>query len=182
MMLAWLVASGSLARGTVAYATLIAGSPDSPSPVPRTNSSASMPTSPACGPSSASGAVRGAFSRAGLSGRAHFVLVCLHEYGELSQRELADLIAMDRSDLVKLLDTLERSGQVRRAVDPGDRRRHLLSITPAGVETMRRGEDVMGEATDELLHRLTPDERATLHGLILRALDLPDIRLDPARR
>jgi DNA-binding MarR family transcriptional regulator len=123
----------------------------------------------------ARGAVRGAFSRAGLSGRAHFVLVCLHEYGELSQRELADLIAMDRSDLVKLLDTLERSGQVRRAVDPGDRRRHLLSITPAGVDTMRRGEAVMGEATDDLLHRLTPDERATLHGLILRALDLPDI-------
>jgi MarR family transcriptional regulator, lower aerobic nicotinate degradation pathway regulator len=124
----------------------------------------------------ARGAVRGAFSRAGLSGRAHFVLVCLHEYGQLSQRELADLIAMDRSDLVKLLDTLERDGQVSRAVDAADRRRHVLSITPAGTATMRRGEDVMGEATDALLHRLTADERATLHALILRAIDLPEIQ------
>jgi DNA-binding MarR family transcriptional regulator len=124
----------------------------------------------------ARGAVRTAFARDGLSGRGHFVLVCLSEYGELSQRELADLIAMDRSDLVKLLDTLESSGQLRRAADPRDRRRHVLSITPAGAETMRRGEHLMGRATDDLLHRLTPDERATLHRLILRALDLPDIR------
>src|SRR5262245_50919295 len=83
--------------------------------------------------------IRQAFIDRGLSATAHFVLVCLDDYDGLSQRELADLLAMDRSDLVKVLDELEKSGQVRRDPDPRDRRRHRLSLTAAGSTTLRHG-------------------------------------------
>ena len=119
-------------------------------------------------------ALKNAFTREGLSARAHFALLCLSEYGDLSQRELADHIAMDRSDLVKLLDELERSGQVRREPDPRDRRRHVLSITPAGAKTLVAGEEIIDRATDEVLARLSPEERAVLHRLTLHALDALD--------
>lgn len=115
-------------------------------------------------------AIRQAFADQGLSARAHFVLVCLDEYGGLSQRELADHLTMDRSDLVKVLDELETSGQVRRDPDPQDRRRHRLSLTKAGASTLRRGAHILDEATENLLAGLTPNQRATLHQLTLRAL------------
>ena len=118
----------------------------------------------------ARGAIKGTFEREGLSFRAHFVLLCLNTHGGLSQRELADRVGMDRSDLVKLLDGLETSGRLRRAPDPHDRRRHLLSITPEGAATLKRGEHLVGQATDQVLGRLSDEERATLHRLTLRAL------------
>jgi DNA-binding MarR family transcriptional regulator len=117
------------------------------------------------------GAVRGAFEDEGKSWRAHFVLLCLHDYGELSQRELADHISMDRSDLVKLLDHLERAGLLRRAPDPDDRRRHLLSITPLGTETCQEGQHLVATATDRVLAGLDADQRALLHQLVLQAID-----------
>ena len=118
--------------------------------------------------------LKNAFAREELSARAHFALLCLSEYGELSQRELADHIAMDRSDLVKLLDELERSGLVRREPDPRDRRRRVLSITPAGGRTLSAGEDIIDQATEEVLKRLSPEQRAALHQLTLQALGALD--------
>jgi DNA-binding MarR family transcriptional regulator len=81
---------------------------------------------------------------------------------------------MDRSDLVKLLDELELSGQVRREPDPRDRRRHVLSITPAGVKTLSAGEDIISQATEDVLKRLSPEQRTVLHQLTLQALDARD--------
>ncbi|WP_255949599.1 MarR family winged helix-turn-helix transcriptional regulator [Streptomyces odontomachi] len=114
--------------------------------------------------------VRGAFADAGLSSRTHFVLLCLREDGRLSQRELADRVSMDRSDLVKVLDHLEHSGHLRREPDPHDRRRHLLSITPAGEQTLRRGEDLLTEATQQALAGLDAEQQTQLHRLTLQAL------------
>ncbi|MCW7944439.1 hypothetical protein AAW14_21070 [Streptomyces hygroscopicus] len=128
----------------------------------------------------ARGATRTAFAHEGLSSRAHFVLLCLHKYGELSQRDLSDRIAMDRSDLVKLIDGLEQSGHLQRRPDPNDRRRHALSISPLGVEALGRGERILHQATDEVLARLSPDERIALHRLVLRALGA-DIDADADR-
>ena len=119
-------------------------------------------------------AVRAAFTQAGLSARTHFVLLCLHEYGQLSQRELADHVDMDRSDLVRLLDELEDSEQVRRDTDPHDRRRHVVSITPRGNRTLRRGQHLVDHATETVLSGLGPGDQATLHRLVRHALDTPN--------
>lgn len=115
-------------------------------------------------------AIKDAFAEQGLSFRAHFVLLCLSESGKLSQTELADRIAMDRSDLVKVLDELERSGHVRRSADRLDRRRHILSITALGERTLAKGLFIPEAATSEVLSRLTAGQQATLHRLVLRAL------------
>lgn len=119
------------------------------------------------------GGMKSAFAQDGLSAQAHFVLLCLTEYSDMSQRELADLLQMDRSDLVRLLDVMEGEGTVQRRPDPTDRRRYALSITPGGVRTLERGAHLVDEATDAALARLDADERETLHRLVLRALDVP---------
>ncbi|MEV7239423.1 MarR family transcriptional regulator [Streptomyces sp. NPDC051020] len=48
------------------------------------------------------------------------------------QRELASGLAIDRSDIVKVVDALAVAGLVDRARDAGDRRRVIDTPTPAG--------------------------------------------------
>lgn len=114
-----------------------------------------------------------ALAEEGLSLRTHQVLVCLDEFGELSQQQVCDAIVVDRSDMVRLLDRLEELGQVVRDRDVVDRRRHLLMLTPAGRAALRRGEQVIERITDEALSSLSETERRTLHRLTLRALGEP---------
>jgi DNA-binding MarR family transcriptional regulator len=119
-------------------------------------------------------AVKDAFDQQALSWRGHLVLLCVKEYAELSQRELAGLISMDASDLVKVLDGMERAGHLQRRPAPNDRRRHLLSITPDGVEALQRGQRIVDQATEGALASLSSDERRNLHQLVLQALDFRD--------
>ncbi|WP_084479110.1 MarR family winged helix-turn-helix transcriptional regulator [Nocardia jejuensis] len=102
--------------------------------------------------------------------REHWVLTYLEENGDISQQEMADALAIDRSEIVRLVDSLEKSGLVTRTRDPEDRRKYRLAITAAG---RRLREDVgqrISAATDKLLYRLTAEERTTLHLLSLKAL------------
>lgn len=52
--------------------------------------------------------------------------------GGLSQRELGDVLVVDRSNVTGLVDRMEKAGWVRRSADPEDRRVHRVSLTAAG--------------------------------------------------
>ncbi|HET7537756.1 MAG TPA: MarR family transcriptional regulator [Candidatus Didemnitutus sp.] len=50
----------------------------------------------------------------------------------MSQRELSDLLVVDRSNTTGLLDRMEKSGWVRRKDHPADRRVYLVVLTAEG--------------------------------------------------
>jgi DNA-binding MarR family transcriptional regulator len=50
----------------------------------------------------------------------------------LSQRELGDVLVVDRSNVTGLLDRMEKSGWVRREDHPRDRRIHRVMLTASG--------------------------------------------------
>ena len=106
----------------------------------------------------------------GISLRSHQVLACVEERAGGSQQEVSDSIEVDRSEMVRILDRLEKAGMVVRENDPADRRRHRLKLTPAGRRGLRRGEAVIEKVTREALSRLSERERETLHTLARRAL------------
>jgi DNA-binding MarR family transcriptional regulator len=119
----------------------------------------------------------------GLSLRTYQVLVCLEEFGELSQQQVCDSIVADRSDMVRIVDRLEELGQVVRHRDAVDRRRHRLTLTPAGRGALRRAEEMIDRITSDALSELSESERQTLHRLTLRALGEPlDAADQPASR
>ncbi len=73
------------------------------------------------------------FRRHGLTAAQYNVLNLLAtEAGGLSQRQLGDLLVVDRSNVTGLVDRLEKAGWVRREDDPGDRRIYRVSLTPVG--------------------------------------------------
>jgi DNA-binding MarR family transcriptional regulator len=121
-----------------------------------------------------------ALSQEGLSLRTHQVLVCLAEFGQISQQQVCDAIVVDSSDMVRQLDRLEQLGQVVRERDRVDRRRHLLALTPAGRSALQHGERVIERVTAELLMNLSPAERQALHRLALQALGEPPELADDA--
>jgi DNA-binding MarR family transcriptional regulator len=51
---------------------------------------------------------------------------------ELSQRELGDLLIVDKSNVTGLIDRMEKAGWVRRDENPADRRIYRVALTVAG--------------------------------------------------
>ena len=92
-----------------------------------------------------------------------------HE-GGVPQQELAEALCMDANNVVLLLNELEERGYVNRRRDPEDRRRHIVELTDAGAKAMNGAERAQETIEDEVLRGLSPQERATLHELLARAL------------
>lgn len=88
---------------------------------------------------------------------------------------VAALLGVTPSTVTSVVDGLVTRGLVQRSSDPADRRRVVLSLTTAGVDTVRHGDAVVGAALDRLLARLAPSEAETaLVGLELlnKAMEL----------
>lgn len=116
----------------------------------------------------------------GLSFRDHWVLSYLAEGGKISQQDMSDALGIDRSEVVRLIDSLEQAGYVVRTRDSDDRRKYRLTITDAGRAERDQKDTLIAAANDRVFARLDPEERATLHRLALKALgyDADGKRLD----
>ncbi len=87
------------------------------------------------------------------------VLDHLDRAGPISQQELGAALRIDPSNLVGLLDALQRDGFVVRARDAADRRRHLVGLTDAGHRRLESAKRATAEAEADLLAPLDPGER-----------------------
>ncbi len=101
----------------------------------------------------------------------HFVtLSYLRDHPGAAQQDLGDVFCIDASNLVLLLNELEAADLAERRRDAGDRRRHLVRLTPTGEDALARADQAQERIEAEILHMLSPHERATLRGLLARAL------------
>lgn len=90
--------------------------------------------------------------------------------GPVSQRDISMRLGVDPSDLVGVLDILERAGLVERRPDPDDRRRHAVVATEAGVRSAARLAELRDLAEAQVLAALDDVERAELSALLAKAL------------
>ena len=91
-----------------------------------------------------------------------------------SQRELAQCLHFDASNVTDIVDRLEARGLVSRTIDPTDRRVRRLVLTPEGEAVRRK---LFERAVDEApISSLTPAEQGQLRDLLAKiapAVDLP---------
>jgi len=108
-----------------------------------------------------------AYEAAGASPYHYSVLALLDEGACSAQATIADALGFDRSWFVGVLDELEEAGLVERKRDSTDRRRHLVSLTPAGKKRLAELRAISKQVEDEFFAPLSAKERAELHALLL---------------
>jgi len=111
----------------------------------------------------------GASAPGGLRPRHLHALGILSEQGALSQQSLGEVLSLDPSNVVGLLNELEERGLITRRRDPSDRRRHIVELSLAGEEALAVAYVRLGLVEDSLLAALSAEERATLYDLLVRA-------------
>jgi DNA-binding MarR family transcriptional regulator len=116
---------------------------------------------------------------AGFSQYHYSVLVILDEQARKTQATIADALDMDPSQLVGVLDGLERKGLVSRQRDQDDRRRHVVSLTAQGRKQLVRLRSMIDRLEDEMFAPLSAAERKAFHDLLVRLADHHDPRWAP---
>ena len=93
-------------------------------------------------------------------------LIELRDQGELTQQALCGQLHLDPTNVVAVLNELEKRGYAKRRRDPEDRRRHLVEVSKKGIAVLDKVSEVMDGVEEELLDGLDPAERKDLEGIL----------------
>ncbi|MGI3168215.1 MarR family winged helix-turn-helix transcriptional regulator [Pseudooceanicola sp. C21-150M6] len=94
----------------------------------------------------------------------------LAEDGPVSQNQLGRSVAMDSATTKGVVDRLIGRGFLVTRRDPGDRRRHLVSLTPEGVALIDEAVEAAKQVTADTLAPLREREKETLLRLLSRII------------
>lgn len=111
-----------------------------------------------------------ALSDFGLRERSFSVLALACSGMEPAQREIADFLRLDPSQVVGLVDDLEISGLVDRTTGKQDRRAKIIVSTAEGRRIHSRARTALSACEKEQLSSLTDAEAAQLRALLRKAL------------
>lgn len=87
----------------------------------------------------------------GIDPRALGVLRVLASREPTSQQEVAQLLSVDRTTMVALLDALEGQGIVARRPQTADRRRNVVELTKSGRQVFQQAQKAAEEAEQHFL-------------------------------
>lgn len=109
-----------------------------------------------------------ALQKFSLSTRSFTVLTLIAANPGVSLARLAELLLMERPNLVVIVDELETRELVQRTRDPKDRRRYLLHPTLSGLRLLDQATAAAKEADERLAKALSQEEFALLMSLLRR--------------
>lgn len=108
--------------------------------------------------------VERALNEHGSSMREFWILSCVIDQ-PYSQRQLSELLAIDASDMVRLIDSLEKHDWVKRDRDPKDRRRQIVTPTKKGLKAHTTLVNDVSTAEDRALDMSTTKQLKSLKKL-----------------
>ncbi|MDR6436839.1 DNA-binding MarR family transcriptional regulator [Paenarthrobacter nicotinovorans] len=106
----------------------------------------------------------------GLRERSFSVLTLACSGLEPTQRELADFLSLDPSQVVSLVDDLEHRGLVKRAQGKQDRRAKIIVSTAEGRRIHTKARTGLEACEQTQLAALTEEENVQLRALLKKAL------------
>ncbi|MFY9553109.1 MAG: MarR family transcriptional regulator [Blastocatellia bacterium] len=109
------------------------------------------------------------FSQFGLTDVQFNILMILKEHGSqgLSQQQLSEQLIVTKSNVVGLIDRLERGNYVKRVSHPSDRRFNQIVLTPRGQKLEARVEKSYFKEVDKMMNVLTASEKRG----VIKAMD-----------
>ena len=94
----------------------------------------------------------------GILPRGHCVLSAAMT-GSYSQSELANMIGLDKTTMVVLMDELESAGLAKREPSPTDRRARVIAVTPKGKRKAAQADEIIERIQRDVLGSLPARER-----------------------
>jgi DNA-binding MarR family transcriptional regulator len=93
----------------------------------------------------------------------YLLLRTLEQVGPSDIRTLASVLGLDPSTTGRQVNAAEAAGLVGRVPDDTDRRRNVVTLTPAGLDAMRAVQHRRQDGTAQMLHEWSdPDLRSLL--------------------
>jgi DNA-binding MarR family transcriptional regulator len=96
------------------------------------------------------------------------ILLLLEAIGQASQQHLAQVLTIDRANIVTLLDVLEQRGFIERQADPLDRRRHAVKLTAVGQVELQQIRQAREKVDEAFFAGLDNKEQEALHQLLAK--------------
>jgi DNA-binding MarR family transcriptional regulator len=108
----------------------------------------------------------------GITPREYSVLAVLAERSPLSQTQVAEILGLDRTTILKLGAALDRKRLVVRQRDTNDARAYAVALTPAGDRLRAEAFELLLACEGRFLTPLKSNEREQLHNLLARLTDV----------
>lgn len=105
-----------------------------------------------------------------INARQYGVLIKINEKPNLSQKEIADELKIDRTTMVDFIDHLELLQYVIRIKNPTDRRSYCIQITNKGQEVLENCWELLTQSEMRILSPLTEEEQFFLKTCLLKIL------------
>jgi DNA-binding MarR family transcriptional regulator len=106
------------------------------------------------------------FDREAVGPGGGIVLMTLADAGRISLNELTKRVARDKSQMTRMIRSLETKGLVRREIAPDDARVSLIFLTPKGSDIVGELMQTVAEVVGEILEPISKSERRTLQSLL----------------
>ncbi|HEX2184301.1 MAG TPA: MarR family transcriptional regulator [Chloroflexota bacterium] len=106
----------------------------------------------------------------GITPRAHCVLSHALQ-GELTQGQLAERCALDKTTMVVTIDELERAGLAERRPSSADRRVRIIAVTASGRRIVAQAQAIVSRIYDDVLATLPVAERGPFLDALVRLVE-----------
>ena len=104
----------------------------------------------------------------GVRSRHYTALVAVNERAGVSQRELSEILDIDPSAVVAIIDDLQRAELVSRTTHPDDRRTRMVALTDTGREVLTQMAPLSAAVDDQILASLNLGERERFIDMLSR--------------
>ncbi|MFY9941006.1 MAG: MarR family transcriptional regulator [Desulfobacterales bacterium] len=114
--------------------------------------------------------------RVGLTGPQLIILQEIARCGEVTAGEIARAVSVSQATVTGILDRMESRGLLVRQRSESDKRRIMVSITPAGRQTLEDAPPLMQEAFVERFSSLQEWEQTMILSALQRLVSIMDAR------
>lgn len=107
------------------------------------------------------------FAEAQLTSAQFSILAALGEEGRMTMLELANVLVMDRTTLLRALKPLQREHLLKSVASDGDPRQRVFSLSSAGARRLEQALPLWRRAQEEFESGMGAREAARLRGALL---------------
>ena len=95
------------------------------------------------------------------------ILGALHEGGPITMADLAGVLVMDRTTLLRAMKPLQREGFLKNTSSPADPRQLVFTLSPAGERKLKQALPLWNKAQEEFEAEVGPREAGQLRRSLL---------------